>query len=155
MSKDILGGQASETYERSLRIIQLQGKIAKLKTYLNDETTRLEKEFEKLDDTYNKQEEQIKTKMTKIQGWIRIKERDLKKLKACSQMVLNQRSTLESYLLQVFYEHPEIDNKDERNMNRILRYLFVKINSKKPPVSYKNFLPESHNSMMSSINSNS
>ena len=153
MSKDILGGQANETYERSLRIIQLEGKITKLKNYLSEETARLEKEFEKLDESYGKQEDEIKNKMTKIQGWVRIKERDLKKLKACSQMVLNQRSTLESYLLEVFYEHPEIDNKDERNMNKILRYLFVKINSKKPPVNYKNFLQES-NSMMSSINSN-
>lgn len=43
MSKDLLNGQANETYERSLRIIQLQGKVTKLKTYLSEQTTRLEK----------------------------------------------------------------------------------------------------------------
>ena len=128
--------------------------MSKLKIYLAEETARLEKEYEKLDEAYTKKEEDIDSKTTKIQGWLRIKERDLKKLKACSQMVLNQRSTLESYLLEVFYEHPEIDHKDERNMNKILRCLFVKVNSKKPPISYKNYLNESHHSMDSSINSN-
>jgi hypothetical protein len=55
-------------------------------------------------------------------------------------MVLNQRSHLESYLLEVFYEHPELDYKDPNNINQILRLLFIKINSKKPPVSYRDYL---------------
>lgn len=52
-----------------------------------------------LDSLYTKQHQEIENKAAKIDGWIRIKERDLKKVKACSQMVLNQRSNLESYLL--------------------------------------------------------
>ena len=75
-----------------------------------------------------------------------MKDRDLKKVKACSQMVLNQRNNLESYILEVFYEHPELDNKDERNINKILRFLFAKINSKKPPMNYKNFVGDSSRS---------
>lgn len=88
-----------------------------------------------------------------MEGWLRIKDRDLKKVKACSQMVLNQRNNLESYLLEVFYEHPELDYKEERNINKILRFLFAKINSKKPPANYKNFLNSSQ--AQSSINSSS
>ena len=61
-------------------------------------------------------------------------------MKACSQMVLNQRSSLESYLLEVFHEHSELDYKDPSNTNQILRYLFIKINSRKPPVSYKDYV---------------
>lgn len=56
-------------------------------------------------------------------------------------MVLNQRSNLESYLLEVFHEHPDVEYKDERNINKILRFLFAKINSRKPPMTYKHFLP--------------
>lgn len=55
-------------------------------------------------------------------------------------MVLNQRSNLECYLLEVFHQNPEIDYKDVAKVNQILRKLFVKINSKKPAVSYKNYL---------------
>lgn len=35
-------------------------------------------------------------------------------------------------------------------MNKILRFLFAKINSKKPPMTYKNFLPQSLQSMSES-----
>lgn len=34
MNDSTLGNQASETYERSLRIIKLEGKMTKLKNYL-------------------------------------------------------------------------------------------------------------------------
>lgn len=36
MNENTLGSQASETYERSLRIIKLEGKFSKLKTYLSE-----------------------------------------------------------------------------------------------------------------------
>lgn len=69
-----------------------------------------------------------------------LKERDYKKVKACSQMVLNQRSNLEAYLLEVFYENPDLSSKEPGNVNEILRKLFIKINSKKTPVSYRNYM---------------
>lgn len=50
-----LGGQASETYERSLRIIKLEGKMNKLKAYLGEESSKLEKQFNELDHIYTKQ----------------------------------------------------------------------------------------------------
>lgn len=65
-------------------------------------------------------------------------------------MVLNQRSNLEAYLLEVFYERPELDYKDSNNINQILRALFVKINSKKPPTNYRDFLGSTLNSQVSS-----
>lgn len=65
-------------------------------------------------------------------------------------MVLNQRSHLESYLLEVFYEHPELDYKDSNNINQILRFLFIKINSKKPPVTYKDYIASTETSQVSS-----
>ena len=68
-------------------------------------------------------------------------------------MVLNQRNNLESYILEVFYEHPELDNKDERNINKILRFLFAKINSRKPPMNYKHFVGDSSRS--NTLNSSS
>jgi hypothetical protein len=37
-----LGTQATETYERSLRVIRLEGKINQLKQFLQDEMKRLE-----------------------------------------------------------------------------------------------------------------
>lgn len=42
----ILGTQANETYERSLRLIKLEGKLSKLKSYLADETARIQKEYD-------------------------------------------------------------------------------------------------------------
>ena len=71
-------------------------------------------------------------------------------MKACSQMVLNQRSHLESFLLEVFYEHPELDYKDSTSTNQILRFLFIKINSKKPPVTYKDYLLATESSQVTS-----
>ena len=64
-------------------------------------------------------------------------------------MVLNQRSNLEAYLLEVFHEHAELDYKDPANTNQILRYLFIKINSRKPPVSYKDYLLSTEQSQIS------
>lgn len=55
-------------------------------------------------------------------------------------MVLNQRSNLEAYLLEVFYENPDLSNREPGNVNEILRRLFIKINSKKTPISYKNYM---------------
>lgn len=85
----------------------------------------------------------------KAESWLKLKDKDLKKMKACSQMVLNQRSTLESYLLEVFHEHSELDYKDPANINQILRFLFIKINSKKPPLSYKDHLLSTEQSQVS------
>jgi hypothetical protein len=65
-------------------------------------------------------------------------------------MVLNQRSHLESYLLEVFYEHSELDYKDSNNINQILRFLFIKINSRKPPVTYRDYLLSTESSQVSS-----
>ena len=39
----------------------------------------------------------------KAESWLKLKDKDLKKMRACSQMVLNQRSNLEAYLLEVFH----------------------------------------------------
>jgi hypothetical protein len=64
-------------------------------------------------------------------------------------MVLNQRSNLEAYLLEVFHEHSELDYKDSANINQILRLLFIKINSKKPPTSYKDYLLSTEQSQLS------
>lgn len=69
-----------------------------------------------------------------------MKERDYRKVKGCAQMVLNGRSSLEGYLLEVFYENGGLSSKDSSNVNEILRKLFVKINSKRQPVSYKNYV---------------
>ena len=77
-----------------------------MKAALNDEVNKLTKEYDDLDGVYNKQFHQVEAKISKVEGWLRMKDRDLKKVKACSQMVLNQRNNLESYLLEVFYEHP-------------------------------------------------
>lgn len=51
----MLGTQANETYERSLRIIKLEGKLNKMKAALNDEVNKLTKEYDDLDGVYNKQ----------------------------------------------------------------------------------------------------
>lgn len=147
----VLGAQASETYERSLRIIKLESKLAKMKSSLAEEVARLSKEFEELDGVYSRQFQETEGKIQKVEGWLRMKDRDLKKVKACSQMVLNQRNNLESYLLEVFYEHPDLDYKDERNVNKVLRFLFAKINSRKIPMNYKSFLNDSRSEIESSL----
>ena len=86
------------------------------------------------------EKKRMESDITKAEGWLKLKEKDLKKMKACAQMVLNQRSNLEAYLLEVFHERPELDSKDPGSVNSILRHLFVKINSRKPPRSYKDYL---------------
>ena len=40
-SRMLLGSQATETFERSLRVIKLEGKINKLKQFMNEEISRL------------------------------------------------------------------------------------------------------------------
>jgi hypothetical protein len=55
-------------------------------------------------------------------------------------MVLNQRSSLESYLLEVFYENTQVNSRDPSCVNEILKKLFVKINSKKTPINYRHYL---------------
>jgi hypothetical protein len=87
-----------------------------------------------------------------------MKERDYRKVKGCAQMVLNGRSSLEGYLLEVFYENGGLSSKDSSNVNEILRKLFVKINSKKMPVSYKNYVnggdDSNSNSNIGNVNNN-
>lgn len=84
-----------------------------------------------------------------------LKQRDYKKVKACSQMVLNQRSSLEAYLLEVFYENPHLNTKTPETVNEILRKLFIKINSKKAPISYKNYTRFAPSEKGDDLNNNS
>ena len=98
-TNSLLNGQASETYERSLRVIKLENKLNKLKEYLATETTRLENEAKQSENELVTEKKRLETEITKAEGWIKLKDKDLKKMKACAQMVLNQRSNLEAYLL--------------------------------------------------------
>ena len=43
---------------------------------------------------FEKSNKEIENKIVKTESWLKLKEKDLKKMKACSQMVLNQRSNL-------------------------------------------------------------
>lgn len=137
-----LEGQATDTYERSLRVIKLENKLAKLKEFLQQEVARLDGEYSREEASLQDKKRETEQAVAKAEGWLRLKEKDYKKMRACSQMVLNQRSNLECYLLEVFHEHTELDCKDPSNINQILRCLFIKINSKKPPVSYRDYLPD-------------
>lgn len=52
-SRMLLENQGRETYERSLRVIRLEGKISKLKLFLQDEIKRLDDEMKAIDKTYD------------------------------------------------------------------------------------------------------
>ena len=89
-----MGDQATETYERSLRVIKLEGKINKLKQYMNEEVVRLDQVLLNLENTYDDSQKNTSKRVEKLRNLINLKQRDFTKIKACSQMVLNQRSSL-------------------------------------------------------------
>lgn len=80
-------------------MIKLENKLAKLKEHLALETTRLESEVKQSETDIANEKKRLEAEVAKIEGWLKLKEKDLKKMKACAQMVLNQRSNLEAYLL--------------------------------------------------------
>ena len=55
---------------------------------------RLENEAKTVELGLEDNKKQMEEKIIKAESWLKLKEKDLKKIKACSQMVLNQRSNL-------------------------------------------------------------
>jgi hypothetical protein len=54
-----------------------------------------------------------------------------------SQMVLDQRGSLEWFLLEVAHEHPEFFENKIANLDAILRQLFTKVNSGMQPRNWR------------------
>ena len=62
-SRMLLENQGRETYERSLRVIRLEGKISKLKLFLQDEIKRLDDEMKAIDKTYDQNQKAVSEKI--------------------------------------------------------------------------------------------
>lgn len=75
-------------------MIKLENKLNRLKSFLQEEIQRLENESKSVEFEFEKSNKEIENKIVKTESWLKLKEKDLKKMKACSQMVLNQRSNL-------------------------------------------------------------
>jgi hypothetical protein len=65
------------------------------------------------------------------------KEKEIRDLKMYSQMVLDQRGSLEWFLLEVINEHPKLFEDKIANLDNILRHLFTKVNSGFQPRNWR------------------
>lgn len=130
-----------ENHERSLKIINLQDKISQLKTYLADESKRFDQELEAATEAFSKREKELEKEVKRIRNASKKKDKEIKDIKMYSQMVLDQRGSLEWFLLEVAHEHPELFEDKVANLDAILRHLFTKVNSGMQPRSWRKFEP--------------
>lgn len=116
---DTVVDYAKKQYEQNLKIKDLKSKIS----MLDESLSQIVQDFEKEKELLKYQNEQIEKEqdedITNYKEQVRLKEREIKNIKALCQMILDQRSDVEQFFLEALEQvKEEIKKKKETEKHK-------------------------------------
>ena len=112
---------AKKQYEQNLKIKDLKGKIGMLEKSLSQIVQDFEKEKELLKYQNEQIEQEQDEDILNFKEQIRLKEREIKNIKALCQMILDQRSDVEQFFLEAIEQvKEEVKKRKEQNKDTSL-----------------------------------
>lgn len=112
---------AKKQYEQNLKIKDLKGKIGMLEKSLSQIVQDFEKEKELLKYQNEQIEQEQDEDILNFKEQIRLKEREIKNIKALCQMILDQRSDVEQFFLEALEQvKEEVKKRKEQNKDTSL-----------------------------------
>jgi hypothetical protein len=140
-------GLMLETHKSNSKIKRLKEKEKQFQLHIVREAGRVGASLNDTEAQGNQRTQALAYKIRSCDELLRIKSKELATLKNLCQLVLDQRSSVEQYFIEVLLaESPALDldvaRLAEEDRDRMLRQLFIKINSGAPPVNWREYEDE-------------